>query len=137
MMELASSTAEREFARGWFAHLMQDRVAHGTGRGLPNDPEFGPGYSNYAQEKYGIDHIEAEFYVDGRVFYEKGWGLNLVRLSIPVELVKKTMDVVYSSNNDLSTEDIATAYDKAAMMFFGELACFLGIRQRISCISVP
>jgi len=119
MLNLAETKKEKAFARGWFAHLMQDRVAHGTGQGFPNDPAFGVGYSNYAAKKYKISHKRAEFYVDGRIVYEKGCN-GLVTLSIPINLVTKTMEKVYHNAPDKNS--LSHAYFEFALAYYSEQA---------------
>ncbi len=119
MFRLAENREEKAFAKGWLAHLMQDRVAHGGGTGLPNDDGYGVGYSNYAAEKYGLSHIEAEFYVDGRVFYEKGWNWDFVKFAVPLDLVIDTMNSVYGTAPDRGA--LSNAYNSFASEYFGEL----------------
>ncbi|AIG99160.1 MAG: hypothetical protein PWQ40_1559 [Archaeoglobus sp.] len=119
MLSLAKGTDEKAFAKGWLAHLMQDRVAHGNGQGLPNDRTYGVGYSNYAAQKYGIDHITAEFYVNGRVIHEKGWNWDFVRIAIPTKLIAKAMKSLYGSSP--SESDLSNAYNKFAAEYYAEL----------------
>jgi hypothetical protein len=120
MLSLADGTGEKAFAKGWLAHLMQDRVAHGNGRGLPNDPAYGVGYSNYAAEKYGIDHLTAEFFVNGRVIHEKGWDWDFVRFAVPTKLIVETMENLYGSAPN--ENDLNNAYNTFATEYYGELA---------------
>lgn len=120
MLSLADDTGEKAFAKGWLAHLMQDRVAHGTGQELPNDPAYGMGYSNYAAKKYGIDHITAEFFVNGRVIHEKGWDWDFVRFAVPTKLIVKTMKKVYGSAPN--ENDLNNAYNTFATEYYSELA---------------
>ncbi|AAB89684.1 zinc dependent phospholipase C family protein [Archaeoglobus fulgidus] len=120
MLSLAEGTDEKAFAKGWLAHLMQDRVAHGNGDGLPKDQAYGEGYSNYAAKKYGLTHIEAEFFVNGRVIHEKGWDWDFVRFAVPTELIVKTMRSLYGSAPN--ENDLNNAYNTFAMEYYGELA---------------
>ncbi len=121
MLNLADSNEEKAFAKGWLAHLMQDRVAHGNGSGggVPEDNTYGVGYSNYAGEKYGVGHLGAEYFVNGRVFYEK-WNWEFVKFAVPIDLVIKTMDNIYKSAPDKDT--LTSAYNTFAEDYYGELA---------------
>uniref|UniRef100_A0A7J3M293 Phospholipase C/D domain-containing protein n=1 Tax=Archaeoglobus fulgidus TaxID=2234 RepID=A0A7J3M293_ARCFL len=117
---LSQNSKERAFAKGWLAHLMQDRVAHGNGLGLPRDPAFGVGYSNFAAKKYGIDHISAEFFVNGRVLNEKGWNWDFVTFAVPIDLVIKTMNTLYGQSPP--RDRLIDAYNTFAAEYYGELA---------------
>jgi len=118
MVAFASDDREKAFAMGWWAHLSQDRVAHGSGQGLPNDPTYGIGYINYEAQQTGQDHTTVEFEVDGRVYYEKGAGGPVSIYTIPADLIYNTIKFIYGKAP--STSDIESAYLQLATLYYGE-----------------
>lgn len=120
MLDLAASDRQRAFAEGWWGHVSQDRPAHGNGQGYPDDGSYGIGYINYEAQQTGQDHTYVEFEVDGRVYYEKGFGGLVYTYSIPTGLIYDTMEAVYGDAP--STGDILDAYSEVAKVYYADAA---------------
>jgi len=102
--KLAETPQEREFAKGWLAHLMADAVAHGC-NGLPNNDRFCPGYVYHEMQKWNQSHGTVEQEVDGLVWYM--YGAYDGKFVKPVDLIVRVMKELW--NLDLPKENVSSA----------------------------